>query len=218
MLVHPWDAPLDDAETWAFVRAQGFGHLIAPGRRDLPVVVPTQYLVADSDGGQPEVLLHLARPNPIWAALGERATVLLSVAGDWAFVPSAWKAIGEEDPALGIPTTYYAAAQLVAEAMVVDDDEGKLAILRAQLAAYEPGIEHADPQVHVRRLPGIRGLRLTVREVTGKFKYGGNVDVTHRTAVAHHLAERNGPGDRAALTHLLRRLEANPDVRLDDTS
>ena len=218
MLVHPWDAPLDDAEIWSFVRAQGFGHLIVPGQRDLPVVVPTQYLVADSGGGHPEVLLHLARPNPVWAALDERSTVLLSVAGDWAFVPSAWKAVGEEDPALGIPTTYYAAAQLVAEASVVDDDEGKLAILRAQLAAYEPEVPHADPQVHMRRLAGIRGLRLRVREVTGKFKYGGNVDVTHRTAVAHHLAERNGPGDRAALSHLLRRLEAHPDVRPDDTS
>jgi transcriptional regulator len=218
VLVHPWDAPLNDAEIWSFVRAQGFGHLIAPGRRDLPVVVPTQYLVADGVDGSPEVLLHLARPNPVWAALDERPTVLLSVAGDWAFVPSAWKAIGEEDPALGIPTTYYGAAQLVAEATVVDDDEGKLAILRAQLASYQPEIGHADPQVHTRRLPGIRGLRLRVRDVTGKFKYGGNVDIAHRTAVAHHLAKRNGPGDRAALAHLLRRLEAAPDVRPGDTS
>ena len=218
VLVHPWDAPLDEAEIWAFVRAQGFGHLIAPGRRDLPVVVPTQYLVAGDDDGQREVMLHLARPNPIWAALDERSTALLSVAGDWAFVPSAWKAIGGEDPALGIPTTYYGAAQVVAEATVVDDEAGKLEILRAQLAAYEPEIAHADPQVHVRRLPGIRGLRLRVLELTGKFKYGGNVDVTHRTAVAHRLSERNGPGDRAALSHLLRRLDAERDVRLNDTS
>ena len=218
VLVHPWDAPLGDDEIWSFVRAQGFGHLIAPGRRELPVVVPTQFVVADSVAPSRVVLLHLARPNPIWAALEENPTVLLSIAGDWAYVPSAWKAVGEEDPALGIPTTYYAAAQLVADASVVDDDDGKLAILRAQLAALEPEIAHADPEVHLRRVPGIRGIRLQVREATGKFKYGGNVDVTHRTAVAHHLAERNGPGDRAALGHLLRRLESQPDVRLGDTS
>jgi transcriptional regulator len=208
VLVHPWDAPLGDDEIWSFVRAQGFGHLIAPGRRELPVVVPTQFVVAEGDPQSPVVLLHLARPNPVWAALEENPVVLLSVAGDWAYVPSAWKAVGEEDPALGIPTTYYAAAQIVADASVVDDDEGKLAILRAQLGALEPSIAHADPSVHRRRLPGIRGIRLVVREVTGKFKYGGNVDVTHRTAVAHHLAERNGPGDSAALAHLLRRLES----------
>ena len=209
MLVHPWDAPLDDAETWAFVRAQGFGHLVAPGRtRELPVVVPTQFLVEPVVDGVPAVvLLHLARPNPVWAAIGENPAVLLSVAGDWAYVPSAWKAIGDEDPALGIPTTYYAAAQLAGTAEVVDDDESKLAILRAQLASYEPEMPHADPAQHLRRLPGIRGLRITVREVVGKFKYGGNVDTAHRQAVAERLADRAGPGDAAARAHLLRRAE-----------
>lgn len=212
MLVHPWDAPADEDEIWAFVQAQGFGHLIAPGRRDVPVVVPTQFVLDRERAGRPDVLLHLARPNPVWAALDERPTVVLSIAGDWAYVPSAWKAVADEDPALGIPTTYYAAAQLVADATVVDDDEEKLTILRAQLAALEPEIDHADPGVHLRRLPGIRGIRLRVREVTGKFKYGGNVDVTHRTAVAHRLGVRNGPGDRAALGHLLRRTDAEREL------
>jgi transcriptional regulator len=209
VLVHPWDAPLDEAEVWAFVRSQGFGHLIAPGRRELPVVVPTQFIVHERSGERPEVLLHLARPNPVWSALADNPTVLLSVAGDWAYVPSAWKATGDEDPALGIPTTYYAAAQLVADAAVVDDDEAKLAILRAQLASYEPDVAHADPSVHTRRLPGIRGLRLSVQEVTGKFKYGGNVDAVHRQAVAERLGERAGPGDAAARAHLLRRMREN---------
>jgi transcriptional regulator len=206
VLVHSWDAPLDGDEVFAFVRSQGFGHLVVPGRRDLPVIVPTQYLLVDGAGETPDVVLHLARPNPVWAALEERPDAVLSVAGDWAYVPSAWKAIGSEDPALGIPTTYYAAAQLICTAAVVDDDESKLAILRAQLASYEPEVAHADPAVHRRRLPGIRGLRLTVREVVGKFKYGGNVDVTHREAVAERLQNRSGPGDDATRNHLLRRL------------
>jgi transcriptional regulator len=201
MLVHPWDATEGDEEWRAFVAAQAFGQLIAGGReRNVPVVVPTQYVLEPD-----EVLLHLARPNPIWRAIDENSTVLLSVAGDWAFVPSAWKAIGDEDPALGIPTTYYAAVQLRCQATVVDDDEGKLAILRRQLEALEPGSGHADPAVHERKLPGIRGLRLAIGEVTGKFKYGGNVDEAHRRAVAERLASRGGPGDGAARAHLERR-------------
>jgi transcriptional regulator len=211
VLVHPWDAAFDDGEVVDFVRAQGFGHLIAPGGagRELPVVVPTQFIVdAPADGGPLLVLLHLARPNPVWDAFDERPVALLSVAGDWAYVASAWKATGDEDPALGIPTTYYAAAQLVCDVEVVDDVAGTLAILRRQLAAYEAEIAHADPSVHERKLPGIRGVRLTVRSVTGKFKYGGNVDGEHRRAVAERLAGRDGPGDRAACEHLLRRLDA----------
>jgi transcriptional regulator len=201
MLIHPWDAGESEPEWTQFVRAQGFGHLIASGRqREVPVVVPTQYLL-DS----PElVLLHLARPNPIWAALAENPTVLLSVAGDWAYIPSAWKVTGDEDPALGVPTTYYAAVQLIATATVIDDEEGKLAILRAQLGATEPG-SGLDPALNRRRLPGIRGLRLAVREVRAKFKYGGNADDAHRAVVAASLAERRAPGDAAALAHMNRR-------------
>lgn len=203
MLIHPWDEPLTDADALAFVRRTGFGHLVAPGRRDVPVVVPTQYVVESDD----VVLLHLARPNPIWAALSESTTAVLSVAGEWAYVPAAWKAIGDEDPALGIPTTYYAAVQLVTDAEVLDDPEAKLAVLRAQLGAFESGSGAADPSVHVRKLAGIRGLRLTVREVKAKFKYGGNVDAAHRSAVADRLAQRSGPGDAAARAHVLRSLE-----------
>jgi transcriptional regulator len=203
MLVHPWDGSGSDDEWRSFVAAQGFGQLVAAGRdREVPVVVPTQYLLADS-----EVLLHLARPNPVWQAIEENPTVLLSVAGDWAYVPSAWKAIGDEDPAMGIPTTYYAAVQLTCRASVVDEEVGKLEILRRQLEATQPGLPVADPVEHRRRLSGIRGLRLAIRDVTAKFKYGGNVDAEHRQFVASRLQERAGPGDVAARAHLLRRLE-----------
>jgi transcriptional regulator len=202
VLIHPWDAGMSEAEWVDFVRAQGFGHLVAAGRdRDVPVVVPTQFALPSAD----EVLLHLARPNPIWTALEENPAVVLSVAGDWAYVPAAWKAIGDEDPRMGVPTTYYAAVQLIADATVVDDIEAKAAILRAQLGVTEPGSGAANPLEHGRRLAGIRGLRLAVREVRAKFKYGGNVDDEHRAAVAARLRQRAGPGDAAALGHLRRR-------------
>ncbi len=204
MLIHPWDAG-DVEEAWSFVCAQGFGQLIASGRdRDVPVVVATQYVLTGGES-QRQVLLHLARPNPIWAAIAENPRVVLAVAGDWAYLPSAWKAVGDEDPALGIPTTYYAAVQLVGDAAVLDDPDDVLHVLRIQLDALEPGSGVADPEVHTRRLAGIRALRIAVEDVRGKFKYGGNVDAEHRASVAQRLATRGGPGDAAALAHLVRR-------------
>ena len=201
MLIHPWDAGSRD-EALAFVRDQGFGQLIAAGTgREVPVVVPTQFLLADDS----TVLLHLARPNPIWRAIAENPTVLLSLAGDWAYVPAAWKAIGGEKPAEGIPTTYYAAVQLVCATEVLDDPEAKLGVLRQQLARLEPESWVANPSIHDRWLPGIRGLRLTIREINAKFKYGGNVDEAHLAAVGDRLAARGAPGDSAARAHLLRR-------------
>jgi transcriptional regulator len=202
MLIHPWDAGASQTEWVEFVRSQGFGHLIAAGRdRDVPVVVPTQFALVSPD----EVVLHLARPNPIWRALTENPAVVLSVAGDWAYVPGAWKMIGDEDPRLGVPTTYYAAVQLVADASVIDDHDELAAILRTQLGVTEPGSGLADPLDHGRVLNGIRGLRLAMRDVRAKFKYGGNVDEQHRAAVGEQLEQRGGPGDAAALQHLRRR-------------
>ncbi|MFC3979239.1 FMN-binding negative transcriptional regulator [Streptosporangium jomthongense] len=204
MLIHPWDAATED-EALEFVRANEFGHLIAAGRgREVPVVVPTQFLLT----GERTVLLHLARPNPIWAAVEENPAVVLSVAGDWAYVPGAWKILPEdgEDPRMGVPTTYYAAVQLVCDAEIVSGAEEKAEILRAQLARLEADGALVDPSVHGRRLRGILGLRLRIREVVGKFKYGGNVDEAHRRHVAERLAERGGPGDAPARARLLRGL------------
>jgi len=204
MLVHRWDAPIDDDEWRSFLVAQGFGHLVAAGRdREVAVVVPTQFVLDGND-----VVLHLARPNPVWAAIGENPLVVLSVAGDWAYVPSAWKAIGDEDPRQGIPTTYYGAVQLTARAELLDEPDDVAAVLRRQLQVLQPEIDVVDPIEHGPKLGQIRGLRLVVTEVRAKFKYGGNVDEAHRLAVADDLAARGGPGDAAARDHLLRRLDS----------
>jgi transcriptional regulator len=205
MYIAPVDATLGEDEWRPFVEAQGFGHLVAAGRdRDVAVVVPTQF-VLDGD----TVWLHLVRANPVFDALAENPRVLLSVAGDWAFVPSAWKAIDDEDPTLGIPTTYYGAVQLIGTAEVLDEraEPGAVAaVLRRQLGAFQPEVEVADPAVaHEKKLTAICGIRIQVEEVRGKFKYGGNVDEAHRLAVAERLEARAGPGDAAAAAHARRR-------------
>ena len=204
MLVHPWDAPMDAAEWQGVLRRYPFGVLTTVGTVDgWPVAVPTQFTLA---GTEPlEVVLHLARANPVWAALAQDDRVLLTVATDWAYVPSDWKALAGEDPRMGIPTTYYAAVVLAARATVLDDPAAKSAVLRSQLADVQPGVDVADPAEHGRTLSAIRGLRLAVDHVRAKLKYGGNADDAHRAAVAEHLVERAGPGDAAALEHLRRR-------------
>ena len=207
MFIAPVDATLGETEWRPFVEAHPFGHLIAPGgpAHDLPVVVPTQFVLADDT-----VWLHLVRANPVFEALDENPRVLLSVADDWAFIPSSWKVVGDEDPSLGIPTTYYGAVQLVGSATVHDErtSPGSVAaILRRQLAAFQPGEDVVDPgDAHGAKLLGILGILIRVEQVTAKFKYGGNVDEAHRRAVADRLVRRSGPGDDAAAGHVVRRL------------
>jgi transcriptional regulator len=209
VLVHPWDAPLDDAEWRGWLLRHDFGQLIAPGDgRDLPVVVPTHFLY----DGATTVRLHLAKPNPVWTTLAERPRALLTVVDDYTYVPSAWQAAPGVPAELGVPTSYYATVQLSCDVEVVDDPEAKAAILLDQLAHFEPAGGYLEPDAthehYRRRLPGIRGLVLTVTSVRAKFKYGGNKEPAHRELLAQHLAERAGPADAVAREHLLRRLRA----------
>lgn len=210
MLIHPWDAATGAAEWRAWLSTRDIGTLIASGRgRDVPVVVPTHFVyegvvgVEGVGAGRDTVVLHLARPNPLLVAVQENPKVVLAVSGDWAYIPAAWKATPGEDPALGIPTSYYAAVQLVCTATLLEGDE-LLEVLRTQLDHFEPGSGVADPEVHRRQLSGIRGLRLVVDEVQAKFKYGGNADDEHRAVVADNLRRT---GQQATLAQLLRRTE-----------
>jgi transcriptional regulator len=202
VFIHPWDAAVSEDEWRWFVDTHRFGEVVAAGRdRAIAVVAPTQFVLEGN-----EVLLHFVRQNPIWAAIEENPMVLLSVSGDWAFIPSAWKAIDDEDAARGIPTTYYASVQLTGHGRIVDDVDGIAEVLRTQLGHEQPGIDVVDPMEHGARLRAIRAMRVDVVEVRAKFKYGGNVDAPHRVAVAERLERRDGPGDLAAAAHVRRRL------------
>ncbi|AIA02164.1 transcriptional regulator [Streptomyces noursei ZPM] len=211
MLIHPWDAPTDDAEWQEWLAAHDFGQLAVNGAAGEPPWVQPLHFAYDPV--RREAVTHLARPNPLWSALEDRPTVLLSVVDDYTFIPGPWQAAEGQPPEHGVPTSFYAAVQLVCTAHVVDDPEAKAALLQRQTTHFQPDggsapvVAGAAP--YGRQLSGIRGLRLEVREVRAKFKYGGkrSPSVQHRTA--ERLAERGGPGDAAARRHQRRRLAAN---------
>jgi transcriptional regulator len=199
------DRTLGEHEWRAFVEAQAFGHFIAPGvGLAYPAVAPTQFVLEGS-----EILAHFARPNPVLDALQANPRAMLSVAGDWAYIPSDWKTLGDEDPALGIPTTYYAAVQLKGHAEVRNEPAGIADVLRRQLGVFQPSTAIADPlAAHATKLNAIRAVVLSVEQVAAKFKYGGNVDRNHREAVISRLRTRRAPGDVSAAGHTERRLAA----------
>ncbi|GAB2624261.1 FMN-binding negative transcriptional regulator [Streptomyces capparidis] len=213
MLIHPWDAALDEHEWQDWLATRDFGELAAnglPGQG--PLVQPLHFAY---DHERREAVTHLARPNPLWAALDADPHVTLSVAGDHAYVPSYWAVPEGAPPEHGVPTSYYAAVQLSCVAHVVDDPAGKADLLRRQLAHLQPEGGHAPVEAgrapYGRLLPGIRGLRLAVTEVRAKFKYGGNKPEPVRQAVAARLSARGRGHDAEAAAHQLRRLPPPAD-------
>lgn len=207
MLIHPWDAPRDDAEWQRWLAVHDFGQLVVNGLDGEPPHVQPLHFVYDPERG--EVVTHLARPNPMWSALLAHPVVILSVVDDYVYVPGPWQAAPEEPPEHGTPTSFYAAVQLRCRAHVVDDPAEKAELLNRQVGHFQP--EGGSAQVAVgeapygRLLSGLRGVRLEVTGVRAKFKYANHRTEPVKDRVAANLVQRNGPRDAAARDHLLRR-------------
>jgi transcriptional regulator len=205
MLVHPWDSALDKDEWWPWLnQGRDFGQLISVGT-EWPVVVPTHFVV-DGD----EVLVHLARPNPIWSSIQATGRAVLSVVDDYAYIPTYWRTGPEVAETGGVPTSYYSAVQLRCRAELVDDPAGKAELLRKQLRHFQPEGRYEEPQVqgeHDRLLSGIRGVRLSIVEALAKFKFDDHKPEALRVSISERLRQRGGTRDLSASAEQSRRLE-----------
>ena len=208
MFIHPWDAALDRAEWQQWLAATDRFGVLAVNNIDptqAPLVVPTHFTMHGD-----ELLVHLARPNPVWPHLEASAEVRLAVIGDYAYIPTYWRAKAGGPDEDGVPTSYYASVQFVCRPTVVDDAAEKAAILTAQLADFQPEGGHADvaPEQapYGRMLSGLRGLRLTILAVEAKFKYDDHNPVDHRERVIEHLEQRATGLDLAVAKQQRRRL------------
>ncbi|GAA1990182.1 FMN-binding negative transcriptional regulator [Kitasatospora viridis] len=197
MLIRSWDRG-DEQEWRDWLAGRDFGLLSANNPDGGPVLVPTHFLL---DGA--EILLHLAAPNPLFTAVRADPRVTLAVTDDYAFAPGTWRASAT-------PTSYYASVQFDCTAEILDGPAEKAEVLNRQLDHFQP--ETPDVRVvpgekpYGPMLSGIRGLRLTVRQVRAKFKYDDKLPVEQQAAAGDRLAERGAPGDAAAREQLLRRL------------
>ncbi|TCJ30594.1 FMN-binding negative transcriptional regulator [Nocardioides jejuensis] len=213
MLIHPWDASLGAAEWQAWLAGRERFGLLAVNNTDpgqAPITVPTHFTVMGED-----LVLHLARPNPVWSHLAASTEVRLTVIGDYAFVPSYWRAAEGTPEDEGVATSYYASVQFVCTPTVVDDPDAKAEILVAQLQDLQPEGRHAavdtEQAPYARMLPGIRGLRLTPVRVEAKFKYDDHKPASFREDVAGRLEQRGTGLDRAAARQQRRRLSEAGD-------
>lgn len=111
MLIHPWDAATGPAEWQDWLATTGRFGVLAVNNLDPargPLVLPLHVTVAGD-----ELLMHLARPNPVWPHLEAAAEVRLAVTGDYAYIPTYWRAKAGGPDEDGVPTSYYAAVQFV---------------------------------------------------------------------------------------------------------
>lgn len=198
MLIRPHDAAPPDA--WrGIVDAHDFGVFVLPGDGgSMPALVPSHFIRTQDD----RILAHFTRDNPIWERLAESDRCALSVVAAYTYVPSAWNASSEEGTSYGVPTSYYAAVEVVGRARPLDAPAEMAALLNAMLAHFEPGsarrpVETGD-NPDTRQFGAIRGLELRPESIRAKTKFGGNRSAAHRAAVEARLRERAGAQDLLA--------------------
>jgi transcriptional regulator len=215
VLIHPWDAATDPSEWHDWLVTTGRFGFLAVGNIDplqAPLLLATHFTLLGD-----ELLLHLARPNPVWPHLEAAAEVRLAVAGDYAYIPGYWRAKPGQPPEHGVPTSYYATVQFVCRPTVVDDPQLKADVLNAQLADFQPEGIHDDVSVDSgpfeRELPGIRAARLEILRVEAKFKYDDHKPVEHRERVISELEARAEALDSSTAAQQRRRLAAIGDWR-----
>jgi transcriptional regulator len=213
MLIHPWDAAVDRTEWQDWLASTDRFGMLAVNHLDpaqAPLMLPTHFTVAGD-----ELLMHLARPNPVWPHLEAAEEVRLAVVGDYAYVPTYWRAKAGGPDEDGVPTSYYATVQFVCRPTVLDAPQDKADLLTAQLADFQPEGGHAtvttDEAPYGRMLSGIRGVRLSVLRVDAKFKYDDANPVDHRERVIHRLEQRGHGLDVAAAAQQRRRLHTIGD-------
>lgn len=210
MLIHPWDAAVDSAEWQEWLAGTEHFGVLAVNNIDItqaPLLVPTHF-TADGE----HLLIHLARPNPVWPHLEAAAEVRFAVIGDYAYIPTSWRAKAGGPDEDGVPTSYYASVQFVCTPAIIDDPDAKAELLNTQLADFQPEGGFSTVAVgsapYGRMLSGIRGVRLHITRVDAKFKYDDHNPVEHRQRVTDNL-ERRGRGlDHGAADQQRRRLAA----------
>ena len=143
------------------------------------------------------------RANPIFAAW-PRTPGPLQRRGRLGLHPFGLEGHRAEDPALGIPTTYYGAVQLTGRRWSTTSAGDRYGgphlppatgSVPARIAVADPEEAPTEDHRHSRH-------RDAGRTESAKFKYGGDVDEAHRLAVVASLGDRDDPGDGAAAEHM----------------
>jgi transcriptional regulator len=191
-----------------FMRATAFGHLISAGG-GTPRATGAPFRILDT-GPTLYLEAHLHRGNPQWRAPGEQGLVLFQ--GPHAYVHPGWYETKKQDGKV-VPTWNYITVQARGPVEIIADDTDWLqAHLAALTDAQEAG--RADPwslgdapRDYIEALMrGIVGVRLTVRELDGRWKLSQNHPEANRRGVIDGLAASAGDGAQA-ISKAMARLE-----------
>lgn len=203
----------DPAHARALMRAHPLASLVSTDDTGFPVVshLPLQLREAAGERGEPQsealVLLgHCARANPHWRYLAARPQALVTFLGPQAYLsPAVYPDLAR------VPSWNYLAVHCRVEATLVEDAEGKDALLKALIGQHEP--PYADqwralPDDYTgKMLQAIVGFELRVTELQCTLKLNQHRPESHAALYARYRA---GDADAQALAQWMETLGMVP--------
>lgn len=176
-----------------FLRERDDGVLTFVGADGWPKAVPLNFVYHNG-----AVYFHGSKKGEKMSGLAEDPRAEFVVYQAHAFIPSYFS-----DPYLACPATvYFRSVRIRGTVSQVEDAEEKASALGALLAGMQSEGRHApidaaDPKYEA-SLRGVAVMRLDIAAMTGKFKFGQNMNEARREQVLQGLAERGLPGDADA--------------------
>lgn len=190
------------AHALAIARDRGFGVLTMAGP-DGPLASHVPFLLSE-DGASVE--LHLARSNPILAALGRPQPALLAVSGPDGYVSPDWYGIEDQ-----VPTWNYVAVHLrgrlerAPEATLRPHLERLSAAFEARLAGKKPWtLDKMTPEALDRFMRAIAPVAMSVERADATVKLNQNKADAARLAAADAIAGGGIGQELGALSALMR--------------
>lgn len=198
----------DPAHARALMRAHPLASLVSTDDTGFPVVTHLPLHLSGQGAGEGELLLlgHCARANPHWRYLAARPQALVTFLGPQAYLsPAVYPDLAR------VPSWNYLAVHCRVEATLIDDAQGKDALLKALIGQHEP--PYADqwralPEDYTgKMLKAIVGFELRVTELQCTLKLNQHRPESH---AALHARYSVGNADAQALAQWMETLGLVP--------
>lgn len=186
------------------IRERPLGLLVSAGNEGL-LANPIVFVLHALPDGKLVLECHLAIANPQWREFEGGREVLVIFQGPQAYVTPSWYPAKREHGKT-VPTWNYVIAQARGTAYTVDDREWLMRHLNEltdhnEAALAEPWKVSDAPASYVdSMLKGIKGVRIEVSSLDGKWKMSQNRSRADREGVIHGLGAQGGePAEVAAI-------------------
>jgi transcriptional regulator len=181
MYTPPHNRQEDPEAISGFIRAFPFATLVTDGEGAIMASHIPLNLLESCDS---RVLTgHIAKANPQWGHLANGAEVLAVFSEPHSYVsPSNY------EPGNWVPTWNYVAVHAHGTPALIEDREGKLAVLAATIAATEPGYQQTldafPPEFVNAKLKGIVAFEIAVTRVDARWKLSQDRSAEERERIS----------------------------------